>query len=123
MVTVSNEVRSIEGCQPDALPLEELLSAGKPAVLRGLVRNWSLVEAGLRSVDHAMNYLRSFYNGKLLSASFAPPQVEGRLFYNEDFTRLNFEARRTQLGAVLDEIKAHLDDRQPPTMYIGSTLV
>jgi len=123
MIKVSNEVRVIEGCSPGALPLDELLSGGRPVVLKGLVRNWRLVEAGLRSVDDAMGYLRSFYNGKLLSASFAAPQVGGRLFYNEDFTRLNFEARRTQLGIVLDEIKAHIDDAQPPTIYIGSTLI
>jgi hypothetical protein len=123
MINVSNEVRVIEGCSPHALPLDELLSVGKPVMLKGMVRNWGLVEAGLRSVDEAMDYLRSFYNGKVLSASFAAPRVAGRLFYNEDFTSLNFEARRTRLGDVLDEIKAHLGDAQPPTMYIGSTPV
>jgi hypothetical protein len=123
MIKVSNEVRVIDGCSPDALPLDELLSGRRPVVLKGLVRNWRLVEAGHRSVDDAMDYLRSFYNGKVLSASFAASPVGGRLFYNEDFTRLNFEARRTQLGNVLDEIKAHIDDAQPPTMYIGSTLI
>src|SRR3954462_9362870 len=123
MINVSNEVRVIEGCSPDALPLDELLSSGKPALLKDLVRNWGLVKAGLRSVDDAMDYLRSFYNGKPLSASFAAPDVAGRLFYNEDFTRLNFEARRTLLGDVLDQIKAHLEETQPPTMYIGSTLI
>ena len=123
MINVSNQVRVIEGCSPDALPLAELLSAGKPALLKDLVRDWGLVKAGLRSVDDAMNYLRSFYNDKPLSASFAAPQVAGRLFYNDDFTRLNFEARRTRLGEVLDAIKSHLEDAQPPTMYIGSTLI
>jgi hypothetical protein len=123
MIKVSNEPRVIEGCTPDALPLGELLSSGKPAVLKGLVRRWGLVEAGLRSIDDAMAYLRSFYNGKQLSASFAAPHAAGRLFYNDDFTRLNFEARRTLLGTVLDEIKAHLEEPQPPTMYIGSTLI
>jgi hypothetical protein len=123
MINVSNEVRSIEGCRPDALPLHDLLSEGKPVVLKGLVRGWGLVEAGLRSIDDAMSYLRSFYNGKALSASYAAPQVAGRLFYNEDFTRLNFEARRTSLADVLEDIKAHLGETQPPTVYIGSTLI
>jgi hypothetical protein len=123
MVKVSNEAPVIEGCTPETLPFEDLLAAGRPTVLRGLVRRWGLVEAGLRSVDDAMSYLRSFYNGKVLSASFAPPGVAGRLFYNEDFTRLNFEARRTTLGDVLDEIRAHLDEENAPTRYIGSTLI
>jgi cupin-like protein len=123
MVNVSNEIRSIAGCDPEKLPLDELLAASEPVVLRGLVRNWGLVEAGLRSVDDAMSYLRSFYNDKILSASFAAPAAAGRLFYNDDFTRLNFEARRTKLGDVLDEISAHLDQENAPTIYIGSTIV
>ena len=123
MVKVSNDTRILDGCTPDTLPLDELLSFGRPTVLRGIVRRWGLVEAGLRSVDDAMSYLRSFYNGKVLSASFAASHVDGRLFYNDDFTRLNFEARRTSLGEVLDQIRTHLDDELPPTMYIGSTLI
>ncbi|HET9862233.1 MAG TPA: cupin-like domain-containing protein [Steroidobacteraceae bacterium] len=123
MVKVSNEAPVIEGCTPETLPVGELLAAARPTVLRGLARRWGLVEAGLRSVDDAMNYLRSFYNGKVLSASFAPAGVAGRLFYNDDFTRLNFEARRTTLGDVLDEIRAHLDEEDAPTRYIGSTLI
>ena len=123
MIKVGNEVAVLEGCTPEALPVGELLESGKPAVLRGLARRWGLVQAGLRSVDDAMSYLRSFYNGKVLSASFAAPQVAGRLFYNDDFTKLNFEARRTSLGEVLDQIRLHLEDEHPPTTYIGSTLV
>jgi len=123
MVNVSNPVQTITGCNPESLPLEQLLSAGKPAVLKGLARNWGLVEAGLRSTADAMAYLRAHYNGKVLSASFAPPQVAGRLFYNEDFTKLNFEARRTTLSDVLDEITAHIEEPLPPTIYIGSTLI
>src|SRR5688572_10095060 len=123
MVKVGNDTRILDGCRPDTLPLDELLSFGRPTVLKGIARHWGLVDAGLRSADDAMNYLRSFYNGKILSASFAAPQTDGRLFYNDDFTRLNFEARRTKLGDVLDEIRAHLDDEMAPTVYIGSTLI
>jgi hypothetical protein len=123
MIKVSNEVRVIEGCVPDQLPLEQLLSAGKPAVLKGLVRDWALVRAGLRSIDDAMSYLRSFDNGKILSASFAGPEAGGRLFYNQDFTELNFEARRVKLVEVLEQIQAHLHDEPGPTIYIGSTIV
>jgi len=123
MVNVSNEVPVVEGCDPDKLPLEELLAAARPVVLRGIARRWGLVEAGLRSVDEAMTYLRGFYNDKMLSASFAAPGVAGRLFYNDDYTQLNFEARRTKLGDVLDAIRTHLEDENPPTVYIGSTIV
>jgi hypothetical protein len=123
MLKVSNEARILEGCEPGQLPLGELLSAGRPTVLKGLVRSWGVVRAGLRSIDEGMSYLRSFYNDKILSASFAGADASGRLFYNDDFTRLNFEARRVKMGEVLDAIRAHLDDDPAPTIYIGSTLV
>jgi hypothetical protein len=123
MIKVRNDIRVLEGCVPDRLPLQELLAAGKPAVLKALVRDWGLVRAGLRSIDAAMDYLRSFDNGRILSASFAGPEARGRLFYNDDFTNLNFEARRVKLAEVLDQISAHVHEEPAPTIYIGSTLV
>ena len=99
MVKVSNDTRILDGCTPDTLPLDELLSFGRPTRSQG--HRPPLGPGRARAcapIDDAMNYLRSFYNGKILSASFAASQVDGRLFYNDDFTRLNFEARRTQLG-------------------------
>lgn len=123
MVKVSRQARVIEGCVPDRLPVADLLAAGEPAILKGLVRDWGLVRAGERSIGDATTYLRKFYNGKVLSASFAGPEAAGRLFYDDDFTHLNFEARRTKLGDVLDELTAHVADEKPPTVYIGSTLI
>ena len=35
-------VRVLEGCTPDALPIESLLQQAEPTVLRGLARDWSL---------------------------------------------------------------------------------
>jgi hypothetical protein len=123
MIKVSNDVRVLEGCEPDRLPLDQLLAVGKPTVLKGLVRTWGLVRAGLRSIDDAMDYLRSFDNGKILSASFAGPEARGRLFYNDDFTNLNFDARRVKLAEVLEQIRVHLDEERTPTIYIGSTII
>jgi len=123
MVQNLRHVPELTGCRPDDLPLDELLGRAEPRVLRGLVSDWALTRAGLKSEQDAMDYLLSFYNGKTLSASFGPPEISGRLFYNEDFTRLNFSAERAQLTDVLEKIKAHLGDAQPPTIYVGSTLI
>ena len=123
MVQNLQRVPELTGCRPDDLPLDELLAAGQPRVLRGLVAGWELTRIGRESAQDAMTYLLSFYNGKALSASFGPASIAGRLFYNEDFTRLNFSAERTQLDEVIARIRAHLEDAQPPAIYVGSTLI
>jgi hypothetical protein len=113
----------LTGCRPDRLPLDELLAANEPRVLRGLVADWGITRAGLQSDQAAMDYLRSFYNGKIISASFGGPEIAGRLFYNADFTDLNFASKRMRLDDALAQIDAHRADERPPTIYIGSTIV
>lgn len=116
-------VRTIEGCRPDALPLPELLAGGEPVVLRGLVRDWSLVVEGRRSARAAIDHLLAHYNGRPLPYSWGPPETAGRPFYSEDYTRLNTEARRGLLDQVLSEIHEHLADPHPPTHYVASVPV
>jgi hypothetical protein len=123
MPQIHKRMREMIGCKPDNLPLDELLSGAEPCVLRGLVADWEITRTGLSSDDAAMDYIRSFYNGKTISASFGGPEIEGRLFYQQGLAKLNFESRRAQLSEVLDQIRAHLTDERPPTIYVGSTLV
>jgi hypothetical protein len=123
MDQITRRVAEIRDCRPDSLPLEELLAANEPRVLRGLVADWPVARAGTRSDRDAMDYVRSFYNGRPISASIGAPGIGGRLFYNDDFTSLNFDVQRAQLDAVITRIAGHLEDEDPPTIYVGSTLV
>ena len=122
MVEVAGSIRVLEGCRPDALPLDALLEGGQPVVLKGLVRDWSLVQAGLQGMQAAMQYLRGFYNGQPVRYSYGGPEVAGRPFYNADFSDLNCDVRRSSLDQVLDEIASHADDAKPPTYYVASLL-
>lgn len=123
MADVAASIRVLQDCRPDALPIDELIASGRPAVLKGVARDWGLVQAGLHSAQSAMDYLRRFYNGQPVQYSYGGPEVAGRPFYNDDFTALNCEVRRSGLDQVLDEIAAHADDAQPPTYYAASLLV
>ena len=58
MLQVAGKIRVLEGYRPETLPLQELLSGGEPAVLKGLVDEWALVRAGRNSDQHAMNRAR-----------------------------------------------------------------
>ena len=122
MVQTLRRVREISA-RPDNLPLDELLARNEPVVLRGLVADWGLTRAGVESDRAAMDYIRSFYNGRQVNASVGSPEIQGRLFYTEDFSKLNFTVERVKIDAFLGRIEAHLGDQLPPTMYIGSTIV
>ncbi len=116
-------IRTLEGLDPAALPMEALVAAGKPVVLRGIARDWALVQAGRRSTSDALDYLRGFDAGVPVQYSFGAPEINGRPFYNADFTQLNFEVRRGVLSAVLDEIANTFDVARPPTYYVASLLI
>lgn len=121
MTEVARKTETIEGVAPDRIPYSQLLEAGRPAVLKGVAREWPLVREGLHSPQAAMACLRSFYNGKPVVCSSGPAEMGGRYFYNDDFTGMNFTAGRRDLGEVLDRIAAHFGDKDAPYFYVGST--
>jgi hypothetical protein len=116
-------VRERSDVRPDALPLDELLAAEEPVVLRGLVRDWELTQAGRVSVADAMACLRGFDNHRPIQYSYGPPDIAGRVFYTDDFSAINCEVRRGTLDELLDALAAHLDDPRPPTWYMASASV
>ncbi len=119
MSQIVRKTRVIEGIEPDAVPYEELLAAERPAVIKGLVRDWPLVRTG--SPRQAASYLKSFYQGRRILAFIARPELQGRFGYTADATQLDFESDRGLLDEYLDRILTHIDDDQAPTFYIGST--
>ena len=101
----------------------ELLSATQPLVLRGLVAQWPAVRESLAGPRAGIGALRRFYRDATVGAWRGPPSIQGRFFYNEDFSGFNFQSQRLRLDAVLDQLEFHLDDAQPPSLYVGSTSV
>ena len=108
--------------EPKVIP-EGVLSSTEPVLLKGLAADWPIVRAGKRSSRAAAEYIRGFYTGRPLTASYAAPEIPGRIGYNEDVTRFNFEAVKVTLDEFLDRLFTHIDDPAPPASYIGSTLV
>lgn len=111
----------ISGLTANALPIEELIAAQRPAILKGAAADWPLVRAGLESPHAAMAYLKDFDAGRPVVGYTGAPEIEGRFFYNEGLTGLNFEAKRVALGEFLDQLANHLNDGTSPSFYIGST--
>lgn len=49
MVDISRKTRVLEGVAPDAIPFADLLRKETPTILKGVVRDWPLVQAGQES--------------------------------------------------------------------------
>lgn len=113
-------IAEYDGARADALPLPDLLARGEPLVMRGLARHWPLVAAARQGSAAAMDYLLGLHDGRPVQYSHAPPEARGRPFYNDDFTRLNFQVQRGSLGGLFEQLRAHADDPAPPAWYLAS---
>lgn len=112
-------VKVLEGITPQNIP-PSVFASETPIILKGLIREWTLVKKGLENPNTAVEYLKSHYNGKPSSAYFGSPDIAGRYFYNEDLSDCNFSIKKTQLNEFLDNIIKHLNDAKPPSFYIAS---
>lgn len=94
---------------------QEVVTAYRPVVLRGLVKAWPAVATGGGAA--LAGYLKGFDRG-------APVEVfaganDGRFFYRDDMSGFNFERLRRPLGALLDELVAG----PPVSMYAGAASI
>jgi hypothetical protein len=121
VTAVNRKTRAISGVSPDAIPYAELLAAQEPVILKSAARHWPLVQRGLESSEAAMAYLSGFDGGKAITGFTGAPEIGGRFGYDEAVTALNFASDRMRLGDFLDRVRAHLDDADPPSFYVGST--
>ena len=121
MADIAQKTQVITGIAPDRLPIAELLEAGRPAILKGVARDWPLVRAGLESPERAISYLKGFCGARPVTVFRAPAAVAGRFFYNDEMTGFNYESKRVPLGETLDRLQAQLGDPHAPSFYVGST--
>lgn len=123
MLAIDNPIRELAGADPRALP-DAILRSTTPLVLRGLVDAWPLVQAARASAEDAVAYLGRFDHGTMPAvAMVAPPEVEGRIFYDEDLQGFNFRHERIPLAIALKTLLKYLHDDAAPTIYLGATTI
>ncbi len=88
--------------------------------MRGLVKHWPVVQAGLISPAGFRDYLMQFDRGAQTEAFWGEPQIAGKYFYNEDLKGFNFERRRMRFAEALNSMVATLDSPDAPSVYVGS---
>ena len=120
MNSPSNQVRVLEGVRPDQIPFDALFAANEPVILRGLVSDWALVQAGQLSSDRAMDELQRHSSGKPVGVYIAPAETNARFFYNDDCTGFNYQSKHTELSNIFAEIRESRDNPDRSYYYMNS---
>ena len=104
----------------DEVALDALLrEAREPFVVRGLVRGWPLVEAGLESNRAAREYLVERARPVQFAISLGPPGHGGRMFYDDEMA-MNFRMGKGRLAEIFAGFDKHEGQPGAPTAYLGS---
>jgi len=105
------------------IDLEEVVKSLEPVILRGLVSRWPVVEQAAGGFETTARYLSEHYSGRPLTAYVGKHEINGRFFYNEDFTDFNFKSGHATLAQVLAKLSSCRSEHEPPTVYVGSTMI
>lgn len=118
---MTRPARTIEEAgRADASTVLELVNGrDTPIVFRGLCADWPLVESA-GEPDAVESLLLDHYEGAQVTAFFGEAENDGRIFYNEDISGLNFKPVKTGLDEVLSRIRQASRESPSPTVYMGS---
>jgi hypothetical protein len=106
-----------------AIFANEILPLGRPAVLKGVARDWPIVTAAAASPVQACEYLDRFYRGAPVDAFLGPHGIGGAFFYRDDMAGFNFEKRRMNLTEFLRYLLAEAAAEDPAALYIGAAAI
>jgi Cupin-like domain len=103
-----------------ALFQQQIVSACRPVVIRGLVVDWPVVKAARCSPPALKDYLAAFDAGGSVEVFIGNSAIRGKYYYNPGLQGFNFERRMMRLVEALDcilEAVAHPDAR---SVYVGA---
>jgi hypothetical protein len=115
-------IREFSTLDEDAIR-REVIGSERPAVLRGLIAGWPAVDVSRSSPAAVVEYLRRLDNGNPVDAIMTPPEVEGRVFYNETMSGFNFVRNRLPITAIAEQVLRYCAFARPPAVAAQSALI
>ena len=104
----------------DAADLDRLLkTADRPFVVRGLVKHWPLVTAGLHSSRAARDYISARRRDVPFTVSVGAPGSDGRMFYDAAMG-MNFRTLQAKLPEIFARIDSGEGDPVAHPIYLAS---
>ena len=104
----------------DANDFRALVARYEPAVLRGFVRDWPAVRAGLAGAESIAVYLRDRDSGAPVDAILLAPEERGRVFYDSTMEGFNFARRQLPLSSVIEQVLRYARFDAPPSVAVQS---
>ena len=91
----------------------EIVAANQPVVIKSVVSDWPSVIVAQQSPQAIVDYLKAFDIDAIVSALVGKPDINGRFFYTDDLTDLNFQRTQVTLGIALDRLLTIADHQDP----------
>lgn len=101
----------------------EIVPAGQPLVMRGLVADWPSSRAGRESPEAICRYLIERDTGAPVDAILLAPEEKGRIFYNAAMDGFNFAKTRRPLSGVIEQIARYSAFETAPAAAAQSALI
>ena len=108
-----------EGLTPAAF--EAVTASRMPVVLKRFATNWPAVRAALSGTEALVGYLTARASSAPQDVLIAPPAANGRFFYREGLTGVNFNTQTVTLPLFLDHLLHLRETADAPALYIQST--
>src|SRR3984893_15525008 len=122
LLVVMEPIREISTLDEDSTG-RKVFGSVRPAVVRGLIDRWPAVDVSRRSPAAMVEYLRRLDTGNPVDAIMTPPEVEGRVFYNEGMSGFNFVRNRLPITAIAEQVLRYSAFARPPAVAAQSALI
>ena len=100
---------------------ETIIPLGQPAILKGVISSWPLIKAAHSGKQALLDYLEGHSLNPDVSL-ITNADDDGRLFYNEEFSGLNFTVEQMPFAQAIDKLSS-VTDADKHVHYIGNTPV
>lgn len=120
MTNIKNKVQVLEGITPQTIPYDDLFAQEQPVILKGLVKDWPLVQAGHNSPTQVMEQLEQHYNQRPMLVYKGSPAIKARFGYNASCTGFNFSSEKSTIPDVFKIIREQLSQDEHDYLYVNS---
>ncbi|HTN41824.1 MAG TPA: cupin-like domain-containing protein [Asticcacaulis sp.] len=97
--------------------------SGKPAILKGLIKDWPAVKTSAQSDEALVDYLKARDNGQVAGVYLGAPEIRGNFFYGADTRSENFRHGPTPIPMALDRLLQERDNKNPSSIYVQSAVI